>query len=165
MAESRPGPYRESVGVTVDASSVGPYLENKTNAIRAILTQRADYWALRLQMIIVNEKLQGQLLKHRTGKLGDSVRTVPTEVTPDEITAGVTAGGGVVDYARSLEFGSQAHEIVAVNALALHFVIDGKDIFRKRVMHPGTRAYAYMRGTLDENAADMIADIQDAVGY
>lgn len=156
------GPLREQIGVTIDTNRVGPFLESKITSVRAALTARMDYWSARLQQIIVNDKLQGQLLKHRTGKLGDSVRGEPTQVTASSIEGGVVAGGGPVDYARPLEYGSSAHEIVPVTAKALHFFIDGKEVFAKRVMHPGTRAYAFMRGTLDENAQDFIASMQDA---
>lgn len=163
MADIRPGPFREDVGVTVDTSAVGPFLESRTSQIRAALVARMDYWSLRLQQIIVDEKLQGQLLNHVTGKLGDSVRPRETAVTPAEITGGVTAGGGPVPYARPLEYGSQAHSIVPVRAKALHFFVEGKEIFTQHVNHPGNRAYAFMRGTLDENAARIQQDFQEAV--
>lgn len=165
MAEVRPGPWRESVGVTIDTNMVGPFLESKMGGIRAALSQKMDYWDARLQQIIVNDKLQGQLLKHRTGKLGDSVRAQETIVTPEEISGGVTAGGGPVDYARPLEYGAKAHLIEAVNAKALHFFIDGKEFFRKSVMHPGVRAYAFMRGTLDEQSVQIQSDFQESVNY
>jgi len=156
------GPLRENVGVTIDTNRVGPFLESKIDSVRAALVARMDWWSARLQQIVVNDKLQGQVLKHRTGKLGDSVRALPTEVSGDFIHGGAVAGGGPVDYARPLEYGSQAHDIVPVNARALRFVIDGKVIFAQRVHHPGTRAFAYMRGTLDENASAYVSDMQEA---
>lgn len=164
MADVRPGPFREGVDVVVDTSSVGPYLEGRTGAIRAALAGKVNYWSLRLQQIIVNEKLQGQLLRHVSGKLGDSVRAMETKLTPEEISGGVTAGGGPVP-ARPLEYGSAAHEIVPVNAHALHFYVDQKEIFTQHVNHPGTKAYAFMRGTLDEHAEEIRNDMQEAIGY
>jgi len=156
------GPLREQVGVTIDTSAVGPFLESKTSAIQQALAAKMDFTSARIQQIIVNDKLQGQLLQHRTGKLGDSVRTTETVVTSSEIDGGVVAGGGPVDYARALEYGAKAHIIQAMNAKALHFMIDGKEIFRKSVMHPGNRAYAFMRGTLDEEAQNIQAGFQEA---
>lgn len=152
MADRSFGPYRESVSVTIDTNAVGPFLESKTGAIRKALADRMDYTTAMLQMKIVNDKLNGQMLNRRTSHLANSVRPTDTVVTADEIAGGVEAGGRGAPYARPLEYGSGAHVIEAVNAKALRFVVDGKVIFRRRVMHPGTRAYAFMRGTLDENS-------------
>lgn len=167
------GPFREAVGVTVDTSAVGPYLESKTGAVKNALVAKMDYTTLRLQKIIVNDKLQGQLLNHRTGNLGNSVRPTETTVTESEIDGGVVAGGTGAPYARPLEYGSRAHLIRAINAKALAFSVDGGEvvsgltdretIFRKSVQHPGNRAYAFMRGTLDEEATSITAGFQETV--
>lgn len=172
------GPYRENVGVTIDTAAVGPMLESKTDAIRKALAAKMDFTTARMQQIIVNDKLQGQLLNHKTGKLGDSVRPTETVVTADEIDGGVVAGGGVAPYARPLEYGARAHLIRAINAKALAFESSGGSgyepwggafskgdstmIFVKSVMHPGNRAYAFMRGTLDEEAANIQIGFQEA---
>lgn len=50
------------------------------------------------------------------------------------------------DYAGYVEEGTRPHTIEAVNAEALHWVgSDGRDRFAKRVEHPGTRPYFFMR--------------------
>lgn len=49
------------------------------------------------------------------------------------------------NYSAALEYGTQAREIKAVNAKALHFKDGGKDVFTKRVMHPGTKPQPVMR--------------------
>jgi hypothetical protein len=167
------GPFRESVGVTVDTSAVGPFLESKTGAIRKALAAKMDFTTLRLQQIIVNDKLEGQVLNHKTGNLGKSVRPTETVVTTSEIDGGVVAGDTGAGYARALEYGSRAHLIIAVNAKALAFGVQGGEvvsglyetetIFRKKVMHPGNRAYAFMRGTLDEESQNIQAGFQEAV--
>jgi hypothetical protein len=41
-------------------------------------------------------------------------------------------------------------------------MIDGKQIFAMRVNHPGTKEYAFMRGTLAENEDVITAEFQDA---
>lgn len=156
------GPFRENVGVTIDTAAVGPFLESKTDAIRKALAAKMDFTTARIQKIIVDDKLQGQLLNHRKGKLSNSVRPTETAVTADEIDGGVVAGGTGAPYARALEYGARAHLIKAVNAKALHFSVGGVEIFRKSVMHPGNRAYAFMRGTLDEEASNIQAGFQEA---
>jgi hypothetical protein len=172
------GPYRESVAVTIDTNAVGPMLESKTDAIMQALATKMDFTTARLQQVIVDDKLQGQLLNHRLGHLSNSVRPTETVATADEISGGVVAGGTGAPYARALEYGSRAHLIRAVNAKALQFEVSGASdyspwgglfsksdsgmIYVKQVMHPGTRAYAFMRGTLDEQAQEIQAGFQQA---
>jgi hypothetical protein len=160
MADVRPGPFRESVGVTIDTNAVGPFLESKTGAIRAALAEKMGLTSRNLA-VAVSAKVAGQVLQVHTGRLSGSIRTLPTETSPNEITGGAAAGGAQVVYARPLEYGSRAHIIQAINAKALHFQIGGKEIFAKQVMHPGTRAYAFMRGTLDEQATSIIEGFQE----
>lgn len=163
MADVRPGPFRESVGVTIDTNAVGPFLESKTGAIRAALAEKMGLTSRNLA-VAVSAKVTGQVLQVRTGRLSGSIRTLPTETSPNEITGGAAAGGGPVVYARSLEYGSREHRIPliqAINAKVLHFQIGGKEIFARSVMHPGTRAYAFMRGTLDEQATSIIEGFQE----
>ena len=156
------GPFRENVGVTIDTSAVGPMLESKTSAIMKALTAKMDFTTARVQQVIVNDKLQGQLLNHREGNLSNSVRPTETVVTATEIDGGVVAGGTAAPYAAALEYGARAHLIRAINAKALHFSIGGQEMFRKQVMHPGNRAYAFMRSTLDEQAQEIQAGFQEA---
>lgn len=49
------------------------------------------------------------------------------------------------NYSAALEYGTQAREIRAVNAKALHFKDGGQDVFAKRVHHPETTPKPIMR--------------------
>ena len=49
------------------------------------------------------------------------------------------------DYSADLEYGTKPHVIEPKTAKALHFKSDGKDVFTKRVNHPGTKPLAIMR--------------------
>lgn len=151
-----------SVEVTIDTSAVGPYLQERTTAIRVALAEKMTAVSTMLQSKIVGDKLSGQLLNRRSGKLSDSVRVEAVVATETEIDGGVTAGGGPVNYAAALEDGAKAHVIMPKNAKALAFMIDGKQIFAMRVNHPGNRAYSYMKGTLTENADTIRGEFQDA---
>lgn len=53
--------------------------------------------------------------------------------------------GSDVDYAASVEFGSQPHEIRVRNAKVL---TDGKRVFGTSVRHPGTPAQPFLRPAL-----------------
>ena len=49
------------------------------------------------------------------------------------------------EYSADLEYGTKPHVIEPKTAKALHFKSDGKDVFTKRVNHPGTKPLAIMR--------------------
>lgn len=49
------------------------------------------------------------------------------------------------NHSADIEYGTGAHIIGPVTAKALHFKKDGKEIFTKKVHHPGTRPNPVMR--------------------
>ena len=55
--------------------------------------------------------------------------------------------GPTAEYGAAIEYGTRPHEIRAKHAKALHWVDPetGEDVFRRKVMHPGTRPQPYMR--------------------
>jgi hypothetical protein len=123
--------------------------------LNAILYQLAAY--------VVKEKLSGQMLKRRTGILAGSVRVEPARIVGTQIIGKVVAGEGTAFYGRYLESGSQAHQIFAVKSRALKFVTNGKEVYAKSVMHPGTMAAPFMRSSLQENEASIREQLQAAI--
>lgn len=81
--------------------------------IQAVL-RKMNVLMLELQAKIVGEKLQGQVLKHRTGKLAGSIRVVPAVVQGSSVIGEVQGGGGPAFYGRVHEYGGTfnipAHE-------------------------------------------------------
>jgi hypothetical protein len=59
------------------------------------------------------------------------------------------------EYAFYVEFGTNAHEIRAVNAKALHWKSGGKDHFAKVVWHPGTDPNPFIRRTINTKLRDI----------
>lgn len=49
------------------------------------------------------------------------------------------------NYSADIEYGTNAHEIKPVTAQALHFKQNGKEVFYKKVNHPGTKPNPVMR--------------------
>ena len=49
------------------------------------------------------------------------------------------------NYSADIEYGTNAHEIKPVTAQALHFKQNGKEVFYKKVKHPGTKPNPVMR--------------------
>lgn len=77
----------------------------------------------------------------KTGKLRRSIH--------GRVYGNLARIGSSVDYAHYIEAGTSPHVIVPVNAQALHFFIDGKEVFAKRVQHPGFAPIPYLRPALE----------------
>ena len=80
---------------------------------------------------------------------------------------GKVAQSGDVKYGGIHEFGGRtpAHVIEAKKAAALHFVMGGKDVFAKRVNHPGSQMpeRSFMRSSLRDLRDEIIDRLQAAV--
>jgi hypothetical protein len=138
-------------------------LRAKGPQIIQAVTRKMDELMLWLQAKIVGEKLQGQVLQHRTGKLAASIRAIPATVEGTSVVGAVEGAGGPAFYGRFLEEGSAPHEIVPVNKAALAFILNGKQVFFKRVHHPGTQAYRFMEKSQEEMRAAMFAGLTESV--
>jgi len=58
--------------------------------------------------------------------------------------------GFQADYARHMEYGTKAHTISPKDKQALHFTVGGAGVFAKAVKHPGTKAYGFVRKTVQD---------------
>jgi len=107
--------------------------------------------AIDLVAYIQRRKLQSQPLHHRSGRLQGSIKQQVTR-TSDLIKAKVYTN---VEYARIHEYGGHTppHVIEPKKAKALAFTVGGKQIFAKRVNHPGSKMpeRSFMRSSLAEN--------------
>jgi len=140
------------------------FVRSRMSVLREALRIKMNGLMLMLQAHIVGQKLSGQMLHHRTGKLIDSVRLNPAEATAteNEVAGGVSAGGGPAWYAKLLQDGTRAHEIVPVNKKALAFLLDGKQVIVRRVMHPGTKPFPFMTESAEETREQILAGLQSA---
>ncbi|MBS0200293.1 MAG: hypothetical protein JSR70_07555 [Proteobacteria bacterium] len=124
-----------------------------------------------LAAYVQDTKLSGQLLKVRTGNLR---RSINNEVRD---SAGVTwavvgSNQTAATYAPALEDGSKPHPIIPRDAMVLCFQLNGEKRFFKRVNHPGTRAYRFLKGSLAERGpaeverirADMLQYLREEIG-
>jgi hypothetical protein len=109
----------------------------------------------------VKQKLSGEVLNVRTGVLRASVHNRITQ-TPTSV---ISTEGTNVKYARFHEFGvPHSWVIEARNAEALHFQINGQDVFRRRVVHPPLPERSFLRSALREMTPEIKTDIVGAVG-
>jgi len=107
--------------------------------------------ALKLKQRVIG-KLQGPVLRHRSGALSRSIFDQVTD-NPTSVLAKI-ASSGDVKYAAIHEFGGRtpAHIIVPDKAKALAFMMGGKMMFAKVVNHPGSNMpeRSFLRSSLGE---------------
>jgi hypothetical protein len=131
--------------------------------IQAVM-RKMDELMFRLQAKIVGEKLAGQVLQQRTGKLAGSIRAIPTTLEGTEVTGAVEGGGGPAFYGRVQEYGGRGpYTIVPINKSALTFLWGGKQVFFKKVTHPPLQSRSFMRSSLEESRELIFAGLRESV--
>ncbi len=146
-------------------------LKAKGPAIISVLMSKVNQLMLQLSGYIVSQKLQGQVLHHRTGVLAGSIRTIPATLEGTSIVGAVEGGGGGAWYGALYEdvsaggTGGVSHSwtITATKARALSFLVDGKRLYRRSVTHPALSARPYMTPSLEENAGEIEAQLRAAL--
>lgn len=112
-----------------------------------------------------DDKLSGEVLKSRSGRLKDSIQSSVGK-DGDEVKGNVFVSGDV-SYAAIQEYGgtTKAHIIEASNAKVLTFPWQGKTAFLARVHHPGSviPERSYLRSALEDSREDVISDYQGAL--
>jgi phage gpG-like protein len=133
--------------------------------LRAALAEKVDALAQDLLAQVVGVNLSGGVLKARSGKLRDSIQMRESQ-QDGQVGADIFSDGDV-PYAAIQEFGGKtaAHEIVPDKARGLAFVMNGKQVFARRVEHPGSQipARSYLRSALEERHDAIVQDLAQAV--
>ena len=139
-------------------------IQGKAEKIITALRVKLDILDIQLQAKIVGEKLHGQVLNQRTGKGAASVRFTPAFEDGTELTGSVLAGGGPAFYLRFQHDGTKGpYPIVPTNKKALAFMMNGKQVFAKMVMHPGLTAKPFATDSLNEMTPDFVTGLQEAL--
>lgn len=129
--------------------------------IQAII-RKMNSSMIALQAYIVTSKLSGQVLKHRSGKLANSIRVNQAEAEGATITASVQGAGGPAWYGKLHEYGTDSpFTIRAINKKALHFVLGGKDVFVKSVLHPPIKERSFMRTSFAERQTNIVESVRE----
>lgn len=133
--------------------------------IRAELFKTVYAKALKLEGYIKQNKLQGQVLGHRSGALWRSIQNKVTQ--SDNRVEGVVYSSGDVKYAGFWEYGGTIppHIIEPKRGEALAFLMNGKMVFAKSVQHPGYTAAprSFMRSGLRDMRDEIIEAMGNAV--
>jgi phage gpG-like protein len=139
-------------------------LNDMPNSVRSSLYRVITKLVLQLEAS-TKQKLSGDVLNVVTGQLRRSI-THTVEKSSTSVIGKVFSSGNV-PYAAIHEFGgtTSPHEIVASKAQALHFIMGGKDVFFKRVNHPGSviPERSYLRSSLEDMRPTIANEIKAAI--
>lgn len=140
-------------------------LQAMPSKVKAALLRKVTELAFKLESKIKADKLSGQVLNVRTGALRASIANEVTDTTTS--VSGRAFSSGDVKYAAANEFGATipAHEILPSKAQALAFVLQGKQIFAKRVQMPAVTIpeRSFMRSSLADMKPEIIEGLTEAV--
>ncbi len=153
------------ITVEVDDTSARLWLTELPDKVRVSLEYEISILAQKLRNHVISDKLLGQVLNRKTGRLGQSIQE-RVDSTPTGVT-GVVYSSGDVPYARIHEYGGKtaAHVIEAKNGQALAFMWRGKQAFFKKVNHPGSvmPERSYMRSSLADLKDEIVERMKRAV--
>jgi hypothetical protein len=163
-----------------DAQAAAEQLRAKGPRAILALVNRMNSLMVRLQAHIVSEKLQGQVLHHRTGKLSNSIRVIEAHVDGTKLIAGVEGAGGPAWYGVLHETGGTFE----VPAYTRRIGYNAKDEITRLLTHAGrvrkavvrtqnvsVRAHSitfpersFMRSSQQDMQGQITTEIQEAAG-
>lgn len=149
------------ITVEVDAYRAQVRLESLPARVRGALQVKRNILTLQLEGKAKGNAPVGPSSKTHTG--GQLRRSIFSQATDTATTIeGKVATGADTPYAKYVELGTAAHDIVPTKAKALAFMLDGKQVFAKSVHHPGTKGQLFMRRAFDDMKAEIIAGFKQA---
>lgn len=147
--------------IQIRDAEVKLWLANMPASIRQRLEDAIYGLTERLRTHVVRDKLVGQVLNRRTGRLGQSIQS-RIENARSHIT-GYVYSSGDVKYAAIHEYGGRTppHVILPKNKKALHF----NGIFATRVNHPGSQMpeRSFLRSSLADMKNEIMQRMERAV--
>ena len=115
--------------------------------------------ALQLEAHVKQDKLEGQVLNHITGRLQGSIGHAVDD-SPDAITGRVFSAG--VNYAAIHEYGGEVPDRYPVNAKALHFFAGGDEVFAKFARGFTMPERSFLRSSLEDYRQKIIDGMSKA---
>lgn len=147
------------------ASELSARLNALPDQMRTALAAKIEALAQGLYAQVVGVNLDGALVCVRSGALRDSIQ-VETASQDGALDARVFSNGDV-PYAAILEFGGKtaAHEILPDKAKALAFLVNGKQVFARKIEHPGSSfaARSYLGSALEEASDEISSSLEEIV--
>lgn len=138
-------------------------------AVQRDVAKTVDMLGLRLIQKVVSDKLSGQVLKRRTGRLAASIARGASETRSkfeQTETTATSIVGTNVSYGKTWEYGAHvpAYDIFPKNRQALRFMMNGKEVFARHVHMPARdiKARPFLAPALQEMKPLIIAELQAA---
>ena len=148
----------------LDAGKLLANLDSMPTQVVAAVATKMRSITINLQRHVIADKLHGQVLKQRSGKLARSIQQ--DSHTDGDTVIGEVFSAGDVKYAAIHEFGGTTppHDIIPSKAGALAFMMGGKMTFARIVHHPGSKMpeRSFLRSSLTDQAAEITAGLKEA---
>src|SRR5258708_118994 len=153
-----------SITAKIDASNVIRRFQSVPTAVRGQLLKTMTAIGFDLTGYIQQNKLQGQVLHHRTGNLSSHVHP-QTNDDGKTITTRVGIDSNAVPYAAIHEYGGYIHVPAVEGPLMVFDAKDGATVFtRKRTAFTvNMPERSYLRSSLSDRREDYLRDIDAAV--
>ncbi len=152
------------MSVTLDGDALSSGIDRLPSQVTAALVAKVTAAATELQRHVIDDKLHGQMLKSRTGRLVAAVERV-VRVDGDSVEGEIFVAGSV-PYAAILDHGGTTapHDIVPDKAKAIAFAAGGKHVFARVVHHPGSRfpARPFLESALGDEADSIASALKSA---
>lgn len=153
-----------SMVLTGDRALIARF-ERMPAAVQAALLRKVHELSLRLVHFIQTQKLSGQVLNRKSGRL---MRSIGSKVEQSaKAVFGVVFQSSDVPYGAIHEFGGRtaAHVILPKKASVLAFNWKGANVFFRRVNHPGSvfPERSYMRSGLRDMSTEISLGLKAAV--
>lgn len=146
----------------VGTNAVIARMDRMPPAVHATLLVTIQRLALKLQAHVQRDKLQGQVLNHRTGRLSRSIQQRIESGL--EFVLGYVFSAGDVKYARRHELGYDGEEVVKEHTRTMLF---GKTVDPFLVpsftRHAHTPERSFLRSSLRDMAVEIERDMKRAV--
>lgn len=145
---------------TIGDTAVMGRLDAMSPAVAAALEVKVRAYTMKLSSYIQQDKLQGQVLKHQTGKLSRSITPEITEVSEARI-AGRVFSAGDVKYAGFWEFGfTGSEEVKAHTRVTSNLFGKVVDSYTQSVSAHTRQVNQAPRSFMRTGLADMAAEIE-----
>jgi HK97 gp10 family phage protein len=132
----------ELKGVEDFKASLAKYTQAVSNGIKDVVAATAN-------------SIADDAKSNTSGELADSINA---EIADDGLSATITTNS---EYAAYVEYGVQIPDIKTKNAKALHFEVDGKDVFAKSAKGHRVEPKPFMNSAFEGNRQDIIDNISN----
>ena len=152
------------LNLTLDSRAFTLRVDAMPPAMQALIKAKVTVLTFKLQAHVVQDKLHGQVLGQRSGRLARSIAN--TIIATATAVFGRVFSSGDVKYARIWEMGGTIpeHDIYPDKAQALAFMIGGHQVFAKHVHMPArtVQARSFLRSSLADMAEEIVTSLKAA---